>query len=203
MRSALRTYFGDGQQVSLKLELDKLHLLRSAWPADGAHVVLLHCEQNVEALLDHIRWLLRRELIPAVLVMGNTTAMVYRKLVDVGVTGFLSMNVDEAEVLNAIMIVAAGGMNDNAAMKAAFRTAPSGRSTGRTLPKELTDKQLEVMRLLGDPTELSYKVMAGRMGISINTLKQHVKALFRIFGKHSRSGLVAKAIAEKYIDPHP
>jgi LuxR family maltose regulon positive regulatory protein len=56
---------------------------------------------------------------------------------------------------------------------------------------ELTEAELRVLRML--PSELTYRQIAGRLFISMNTLKTHAMHIRRKLGVASRSEAVATA----------
>jgi LuxR family maltose regulon positive regulatory protein len=65
------------------------------------------------------------------------------------------------------------------------------RSTGETCA--LTTAELRVLRLL--PTHLSFPAIAGRLYVSPNTVKTHVRAVYRKLDASSRAEAVARASA--------
>ena len=63
----------------------------------------------------------------------------------------------------------------------------------RLLTEVLTDRQRVVMIYLG--TQMTYREIAAELFISPNTLKSHVKAIYRKLGADSRSDAVVRASA--------
>ena len=59
------------------------------------------------------------------------------------------------------------------------------------LATNLTPRQLEVLHLLDQG--LSTQQLAGRLGISIETVRNHIRAILRALGVHSRLQAVAEA----------
>jgi LuxR family transcriptional regulator, maltose regulon positive regulatory protein len=59
------------------------------------------------------------------------------------------------------------------------------------LGEPLTDRELSVLRLL--PTSLTQRQIGDELFLSINTVKTHVRSIFRKLGVESRSGAVARA----------
>lgn len=66
------------------------------------------------------------------------------------------------------------------------RAALSGQ-----IVEQLTDRELRILRLL--PTHLSNKELAGELYVSLNTVKTHLKAVYRKLGVDSRSDAVRRA----------
>ena len=71
------------------------------------------------------------------------------------------------------------------------------RSLGRSSQRPaifgdtLTDRELAVLRLL--PSELTHRAIAGELFVSLNTVKSHVRAIYRKMNVTSRVGAVEKA----------
>ena len=71
------------------------------------------------------------------------------------------------------------------------------RSLGRSSQRpaifgdSLTDRELAVLRLL--PSELTHRAIAGELFVSLNTVKSHVRAIYRKMNVTSRVGAVEKA----------
>ncbi len=72
-------------------------------------------------------------------------------------------------------------------------------SPGPTAPcgEELSARELAVLRLL--PTTLSQREIAGRLCVSMNTVKSHVKSIFRKFAVSTREEAVAAGRAQGLI----
>jgi len=71
------------------------------------------------------------------------------------------------------------------------------RSLGRSSQRpaifgdSLTDRELAVLRLL--PSELTHRAIAGELFVSLNTVKSHVRAIYRKMNVTSRVGAVERA----------
>jgi LuxR family transcriptional regulator, maltose regulon positive regulatory protein len=69
------------------------------------------------------------------------------------------------------------------------------------LGEPLTDRELSVLRLL--PTSLTQRQIGDELFLSINTVKTHVKSIFRKLGVESRSEAVARADELSLLTPAP
>ena len=67
--------------------------------------------------------------------------------------------------------------------------APPG-STGQRLIEPLSDRELDVLRLLG--SDLDGPVIARELSISLNTLRTHTKSIYAKLGVTSRRAAVSK-----------
>jgi LuxR family maltose regulon positive regulatory protein len=76
-------------------------------------------------------------------------------------------------------------------LEGAIRAASNGRTAGGQHGEPLTDRELEVLRLLQGSLSLSQ--IAGELYISPNTVKTHAKAVYRKLGVSSRTEAVRTA----------
>ena len=93
-----------------------------------------------------------------------------------GASGFLLKDVEPAELVDAIRVVAAGnslfGPAATERLLTRFAEPPKGRSLD-----ELTDREKEILRLLA--TGLSNAELAERLFLSETTVKTHVSSILR------------------------
>ncbi len=67
----------------------------------------------------------------------------------------------------------------------------SDRGNGQRLVDPLSDRELDVLRLLG--SDLDGPVIARELSISLNTLRTHTKSIYAKLGVTSRRAAVARA----------
>jgi LuxR family maltose regulon positive regulatory protein len=79
----------------------------------------------------------------------------------------------------------------------AATTVPSA-PTAHALVEPLSSRELEVLALL--PTHMSTVEMARKLYVSSNTIRTHVKAIYRKLGVNSRSDAVRQAHAHRLLD---
>jgi two-component system nitrate/nitrite response regulator NarL len=116
-----------------------------------------------------------------------------------GAAGFLSRDVNVAQIAQALAAVAAGGM----VFEPGLRSRPVARASRRDRRLyELTPREQEVLRRIVDGQGTGQ--MAKEMNIATSTLRSYVKTLLTKLGTHSRlqaaalasrEGLVAEAAA--------
>ncbi len=109
-----------------------------------------------------------------------------------GAHGYLLKKTPPARLLDAIREVHAGGapMSPEIARQVVdvFRQVRPQPSAGHAL----TPQELKMLALLADG--YSYLNAAGQLGISINTIRNHVRSIYDKLHVHSKSEAVAKAI---------
>jgi len=109
-----------------------------------------------------------------------------------GATGYLVKETPPARILSAIKEVYEGGspMSTQIArmVVGSFKIAPS---------PNLTKRETEVLGQLCNG--LSYKMIADELFISEETVRRHIKNIYRKLEVHSKSEAVAKAIKEKLV----
>jgi DNA-binding NarL/FixJ family response regulator len=109
-----------------------------------------------------------------------------------GASGYLLKKTPPARLLDAICEVNEGGapMSPEIARKVIelFRRRPFAR----TQKHGLTDQQVRVLALLAEGH--SYQSAAGQLAISINTVRNHVRAIYDALHVHSKSEAVSTAL---------
>ncbi|MGV9013525.1 MAG: response regulator transcription factor [Flavobacteriales bacterium] len=186
------------------LELDGVDRVRSNWPTDVVRVVVLHVGSEVAPVVELIRWLLRRPDPPAVLAVGELTPLLAARMADAGAQALVHIGTVKEEYLKAVQLLSLGGIFPNGLWRAQ-RVAPrTGKNGGAAKGKfVIPERQLQVLRLLCDPADLDYTAIGDRLGISKNTVRAHVKELYKLFGVHARHGLVRAAITGGYAGGRP
>lgn len=115
-----------------------------------------------------------------------------------GAEGYILKNTPPSQILDAIKEIHEGGapMTPSIASKvlAMFK---SGRSFSKDDSYKLTDREMEVLKFLVDG--MSYKLIAEKCFVSIDTISSHVKNVYKKLQVHSKSEAVAKAIKGKIV----
>jgi LuxR family transcriptional regulator, maltose regulon positive regulatory protein len=83
------------------------------------------------------------------------------------------------------------GMVAEALAHAERRLGRSKRSRDVALRDDLSDRELAVLRLL--PSGLSQREIGGELFVSLNTVKSHIKSIYRKLGADSRADAVQRA----------
>jgi DNA-binding NarL/FixJ family response regulator len=145
------------------------------------HVVLLDLRMpgsdGFNALeIIHQRWPEIRVLILSASATAAEVTLARRN----GASGYLSKSADRATLLDAIRKVAAGGLVFSQEAKLPPSACPA-----------LSARELEVLRHLG--RGLSNQELGRVLGISPETVKSHIKAIFQKLGAADRAEAIAHA----------
>lgn len=128
-----------------------------------------------------------------VLLTSNADEDVLVAAIEAGASGYVTKHKPAAEVVAAVRAAADGEMLVSSDMLA--RLLPRmGRAEPRGGGYDLTPRELEVLALLVEGTP--NQELAARMGISRNTVRNHVQNLLTKLGVHSRLEAVALASRE-------
>jgi len=149
-----------------------------------------------------------REALPqahVVIVSGEVHPDLVRQAIEAGAVGFVPKESSPAAMIQALQVVANGGISLPSAALAADTsrwldsasapTPPAGRrGTGAELPDigaafpQLTLRHVEVLGRI--VRGLSNKEIARELGIADGTVKQHANAIFRELGLQNRTEAV-------------
>jgi DNA-binding NarL/FixJ family response regulator len=138
--------------------------------------------------------------LPIVVLSGNEDAELMRRLLDLGVLGFIPKAYSPEVMLSAVRLVLAGGiyippMMLNPISGSSIPYASNGAAAPATTPgsidalrRVLTERQVDVLRLLslGKPN----KLIARDLGISEGTVKIHLAAIYRALNVRNRTEAV-------------
>ncbi len=116
-----------------------------------------------------------------------------------GARGYLLKNLESVELRGMLEAVARGEAAVTPAIAARILTELARPETpaadpGRRDPDRLTDRELDVLRLVVDG--LRNKEVAGELGISENTVKFHLRNILDKLHAQSRAEMVARAVRE-------
>jgi DNA-binding NarL/FixJ family response regulator len=109
-----------------------------------------------------------------------------------GANGYILKSTTMSQLLRAIETVLSDGVFAPAALAGMPQSAGVARQpNGSPLLTHLTDRQIEVFRLLSEGC--ATKTIARRLGLAVGTVKVHLAAIYRVLGAHSRVEALAKA----------
>ena len=125
---------------------------------------------------------------------GNDDILV--AAIEAGCSGYVTKQSAARAVADAIRQAAAGEAVISASML--HLLLPRLQSTHRGLGADLTPRELQVLELLADG--ISGRLIAERLFLSFNTVRNHVQSVLDKLGVHSRLEAVAVAVQEGIID---
>jgi DNA-binding NarL/FixJ family response regulator len=149
-------------------------------------ILLWDMGRNNGPVLDHILGLeLGIQTRMVILAPENDQALFWNE----HISGILSRNVDEAQLLASLRAVALGLM----VFEPEFGRMVSSRSPSpaHLLEEDLTGREIEVLSLVGEG--LSNKTIALRLSISEHTVKFHINSILGKLGAQSRTDAVVRA----------
>ncbi|MET0794706.1 MAG: response regulator transcription factor [Polyangiaceae bacterium] len=127
--------------------------------------------------------------VPRMLISGKDDPAVIAQARDAGASGFLRKSLALDQLLAALRAVLDGGAYFDLGTPAPLPVALS--SADRDPSGDLTLRQLEVLKLLGDGR--SNKEISSALAIADRTVRAHLTELFRTLGVSSRTQAVLAA----------
>jgi len=134
--------------------------------------------------------------LPVAIVSADEDTSTVAGLLRLGVCGFIPKSDSAKVIVSAVRLILAGGTYVPPRLVNASRPAPSPAtsSDGNRLP--LTDRQFDVLRLLGKGK--SNKLIARELGITEGTVKVHVKHILKKLNLRSRLEAAVWALEHKH-----
>jgi len=156
-------------------------------------IILLDINLKGMSGLDGIPFL--REQLPEVDVIVLTTFEDRDKIFKAlcaGACSYLSKQTSIKDILHAVLTVKNGGsyMSPSIARKIANHFAPAPEE------KALSPRQQQIVQAIVDGK--SYKVIANELFISIDTVRSHIKKIYRTLEVNSKAELIKKTTRRKY-----
>lgn len=135
------------------------------------------------------------EKYPAVSIIMFTVYNDSHKIFDslcAGASGYLLKNTSFPDMKQAIEIIHAGGsMMSPPIARKVMEHFHAGRKPKTTSP--LTDKEKEIVQGLVDG--LSYKMIAAASSISIETVRSHIKNIYKKLHVHCKADVIRKSLS--------
>jgi DNA-binding NarL/FixJ family response regulator len=119
--------------------------------------------------------------------------------ISAGASGYLLKNTSPARILEAIREAATGGAPMTPSI--AHKILEVFRSKKPALPAkehaELNDRQKEILECIFNG--MSYKLIAEKLFIAVDTVRYHVKNIYEILHVHSRDELISKIKGKTFL----
>lgn len=145
-----------------------------------------------------------KQAVPSAMIIMLTMSDEEADLVDAvksGASGYLLKDASTDEVVHAVRVVAEGQslISPSMAAKLIAEFKILAEEPEEQLPTlRLTEREMEVLKLVA--RGLTNKDIAGRLFISDNTVKNHVRNILEKLQLHSRMEAVMYAVREKLFD---
>ena len=152
-------------------------------PLRGHDVVVLDLTDVTEAVLDDLT-VLTSEDVPVVALTPTACQALVETALGLGAAGTVPMDIAAAALLQALELAAADHATD---LSPHWRSSRAGRAT-----EGLSDGELAVLNLIG--TGLTNHDIAGRLYLSINTVKSYIRSAYRKIGVSRRAQAVLWAV---------
>lgn len=142
------------------------------------------------------------ETLVVMLTVFEQPAMILEAIC-AGADGYLLKKSSPQELLQHLQEVAAGGSSLTAGVARTVldllrRSSGPGDAPVAGVPDPgLTPRELDVLR--GLVKGLAYKQVAGELEISIDTVRMHIRSVYRKLQVHSVAGAVSRAIRERLV----
>jgi len=122
-----------------------------------------------------------------------------RQLLEAGASGYLLKKAAAEELINAIRVVAAGGvyLDPTLAGKVVSGYVGKSRLRGETQGNELSEREAEVLRLVA--WGYTNKEIAAYLSISVKTVESHKANLMEKLGLKSRVEIVRYALRQGWL----
>jgi DNA-binding NarL/FixJ family response regulator len=162
-------------------------------------VLLLDIRMPKKSGLDVLRELAERDALPPTLILTTfDDTRVVLEGIRAGARGFMLKDVSYEQLITAIRAIAAGAtVFQPAVTERLLRAGSELRSTPEEAVEELTNRELDVIRLMAGG--YSNKEIAHALGTAEGTIKNHVSNILAKFRVRDRTRAVLKALEARLL----
>lgn len=194
VKESLQTFFGGNQQFELVAISNSVEDFLRTLSSDAQllpQILLLDIQLPGMTGIAGIPFI--RERLPAVNIIMLTTFEDSEKIfaaLCAGACSYLSKQTSLVNIREAVLTVSRGGsyMSPSVARKVVEHFAPKPKKDTSVL----TDRQYEIVRCIVDG--LSYKMIANRLEISIDTVRTHIMNIYRALNINSKGELIRRSL---------
>ncbi len=193
-RAGMRLILGDGQ-LAAGIQVGLIHEAASLAQAlalpEGSHVDVVLLDVQLPGLMGiEGLTLLKRRWPQAALLMlsGQQDSATVRLALQRGALAYLSKTSSPDQIRQQVRMAALGKIEPTQWPDAAH---DASNNVSTHAAQSLSARQLDVLMLMCEG--LSNKIIAYRLELSENTVRNHVAAILRFFGSNTRTGAVLQA----------
>lgn len=154
---------------------------------------------NIKAkaeIITNLDKLKKQFLLAPIIILAEEDKTTIISALKEGVAGFLSKDIDIYKLKDAILNVAAGGTCLSPV--AVQLVAAYIRETYHKPNYNLTSREKEIVQCLVNGQ--SYKLMASELQLSVDTVRYHLRNIYKKLAVNSKSQVIVKALQDKIID---
>lgn len=187
---SLQAYFGNSPQFDLQVCANSVEsFCQMLAVADPPTLDILLLDIQLPGMSGIAGIPAIRDLLPAINIIMLTTFEDSDKIfaaLCAGACSYLTKQTSLVNIKEAVMTVSRGGsyMSPSIARKVVEYFAPKPKKVNTVL----TDRQLEIAQCIVDG--LSYKMVAARLDISIDTVRTHIMHIYRALNINSKGELI-------------
>ena len=126
-----------------------------------------------------------RPALPIIVLSSSEEPADVRKAIGSGALGYVPKSASRHTLLSAITMVMNGELFVPSLMVGEHEAPPGAVSTANGASPRLTDRQVEVLRMLSQG--FANKVIAQRLDLSEKTVKIHISSIFKALGVINRT----------------
>jgi DNA-binding NarL/FixJ family response regulator len=143
----------------------------------------------------------RKEEFKILLLTQHFDEQIINAAYHYGARGFLHKNCTAHELKFAIENIVTVGYNNVAEILKRMKNYDELTGGATPLSIDLTERELQFLKLVCDEREMTYDQMAEIMGLSIKSIEAYRAALFERFGIKSKVGLVLFSYKYRLTEP--
>lgn len=194
IQESIEMFMGDHPQIEVAIVADRVEDFLESDPVQQKkplHILLLDIGLPGMSGIQGIYHI--RQAYPDLDIIMLTTFEEDDKIFDAlcaGACSYISKRTPLVKIREAVITVQRGGsyMSPTIARKIAERFMPKPK-----VPEQkLSERQMQIVQGLVDG--LSYKMVADKLGISLDTVRDHIKRIYRTLEINSKAEIIKKAL---------
>ena len=198
MRFSMEALIGDDQDIELLAALPNAEIVETDIKELKPDVVLMDIDMPAVNGVEAVKRIRKiSEHLPVIMLTVFDDNENIFNAICAGASGYILKRYATEEIPAAIRNVMTGGapMTGSVARKVLTMVPPAKKEEQE--PANLSKREIEILQFLVNG--YSYKMIAPELGISIDTVRFHIKKVYDKLHVHSATEAVSKAIKDKLI----